>query len=488
MTMQNRQLGSGFGIVDIKFLSKFPTELELENFGPNEYLLIKTEGKTKLIYIDNDNKREEILISKIEGLDNALSKFEEDNKIPVLDSIQKYHLKTHGGNEFLLFKDEKYQGLINYFPKEKISLVREWISSTHENKLDISSILDDQTLALIVPDILVDLDVTRLSKIIPNIIINLPDEIKESFSNRKLFEKLDRRFLNSIRKSVLDKMPNSLDNLAKIDPEVMAYLIPAILDLMDNEALRKASVAIAKQLAPKDFRAIADENYFQPHLDMLNDQVTLKNNKRTLSFFATNSTSMAEFRNRKWQFDHTHIHLEGNGEEREYKIYDSRKQLEDVKNGLIRDPNLDIVGEIHSVYKRTTKHGITKYMAVGFLLKIGEENTSFEKVLRQVEDLEQLTEDRKLDILINYQHMFMPTFQKAQKTNSILFHSWASLKSQTPGFKAGLRFNVIPDTIQVSQTQYNRFKQLFGNMAVLTEEKVLEPIDRKADHRQARVF
>src|SRR5688572_15123336 len=130
--MQNRQLGSGFGVVDIKFLSSIPVELEFEKFGPNEYVLIKTEEKIKLVYIDDD-------------------------KIPVLDYIQKYHLKIHGGNEFLLFKDEKYQGLINSFPKEKMPYVHEWINSDQENKQDIRSILDDHTLALIIPDILVDL-------------------------------------------------------------------------------------------------------------------------------------------------------------------------------------------------------------------------------------------------------------------------------------------------------------------------------------------
>ena len=81
----------------------------------------------------------------------------------------------------------------------------------------------------------------------------------------------------------------------------------------------------------------------------------------------------------------------------------------------------------------------------------------------------------------------MPTYQKALQANSIFYHSWASAKSKTPAFKEnGLIFNVVPDTIYVSQKQYDRFKQLFGEMAVLTEEKVLEPIERKANHRQIR--
>jgi carbonic anhydrase len=386
--------------------------------------------------------------------------------------------------------------LINDFPKEKIDLVREWINNNDTNK-DITSILDRHTLALIIPDILVDIEVTRLSRILPNIIANLSGKIKELFSCEKVLEKLDKRFINSLKKSKPEHMPSSLDvktiskflskdNIAKIDPEILAYLIPAILDLMDNEELEKASVAIAKQLALKDYRAIADEKYFQLNIDMIKDQVTLKNNQRTIAFFAANnSKSSAEFRGKKWCLDHTHMHFEGDGEEREYKIYNSRKEFEEVKKGM-RDPNLDIVGEIHTVFKRVSKGGNWKYLAVGFLLKIGEENRNFEKILRQVENMDRLTDDKKLDILINYQKMFMPTFQKAQQTNTIFFHSWASLKSQTPGFKAGLRFNVVPETIEVSQKQYDRFKQLFGEMAVLTEDKVLEPIDRKADHRQPR--
>lgn len=505
MIMQNRQLGSGFGIVDIKFLSQMPTETEFKKYGPNEYLLIRSDESIQFIYIDDGNNKKEISIDDIEGLKEALidlpnvsvEELKEEDKKTVLKTIQSYHLKTHGGNEFIIFKDEKYQGLINEFPKEKIPLINAWINSDEGNKKDITSILDNHTLALIIPDILVDLDVTRLSKILPNIIVNLPIEIKELFSHKEILKKLDKRFINSLKKSLPNDMPTYLDtetlseflskdNIANINPEILAYLIPALLDLMEYEDLEKASVAISKRLATKHFRAIADENYFKLNMETFNDQVTLKNNQRTLAFFANNSQSNAQFRNKKWQLDHTHLHLEGNGEEREYKIYDSRKEFENVKNG-VTDPNLDIVGEIHTVYKRTSKRGDLKYMAVGFLLKIGEENPNFEKILSQIENMDKLTEDKKLDIFINYQKMFMPTFRKAQQTNSIFFHSWGSLKSKTPAFKAGLRFNVIPDAIEVSQTQYDRFKQLFGEMAVLTEEKVLEPIERKANHRQLRI-
>ncbi|MBA2653484.1 MAG: carbonic anhydrase family protein [Gammaproteobacteria bacterium] len=503
--MQNRQLGSGFGIVDVKFLTKMPTKAELENYGPNEYLLIKENDELRLIYIDVESNEIDVAIDEVPGLKNALARLpqlsidelQEEERSEVLGRIQAHHLKTHGGNEFLLFRDEKYRGLINDFPKDKMELINNWINSNDQENKDITSILDKDTLARVMPDVLVNLEVTRLIKILPKIIASLSEEIKASFSDEILLKKLDRRFVGSLKKSLRNDMPSKLDakslslflakdNLVKIRPELMAYLIPAILDLMEDKELEAASVAIAKQLDKKDYRMISNEKYFNLDLETVEDEVTVKNNHRTLAFYSSNSLSTAFFKNKKWNLNNTHIHPEDEGQEPEYRIYESRKQLEEVRKGITRDPNLDTLAEVHTVYSRVSKRGNLKYMAIGFVFVKGKENENFNKLLNQVANLDQITDDMKLNLLINYQQFFMPTLQQAQQRNSIFFHSWGSLKSPTYGFKAGLQFNVVPDTIEISQNQYNRFKQLFGEMSVLTDDKVLEPIDRKADHRQPR--
>lgn len=508
--MQNRQLGNGFGVVDIKILTKQPSESELSQYGPNEYILVNNVAGASLMYIDEQDGRHMHEITAIPGLAESISKLPLDNT-EVLRCIQAYHLKVHGGNEFILYRNECYRGLINGFPKEKIPVIRRWLDNTDINKPDVTTILERHTLALILPDILVDIPVTRLRKILPTIMAKLPEDIIKLFVDPNTLAKLNRRFLNSLHKSlpgVMPKIKQAKDLASFLQDVVMprikmtvnlqtdihaqmgdllAYLIPAILDLMPDDHLEEASVIIAKQLAPKDFRAIADEGYFKVQIENFDDQVTLKNNRRTIAFFPTNSPSKALFKSKQWQLDQSHLHIEDNYQESEFKLYDSRQQQQQVKQGLIRDPNLMTVGELHTVYKRVSKRGNLKYMAIGFTVKIGTVNVDFERILIKVSMLDKLTDDQKLDLVINYQKIFMPTLQRALQNNEVLYHSFGSIKSSTWGFQAGLQFNIVPDVIEISQQQFDRFKQLFGEMAVLTEDKVLEPIDRKADHRQPRM-
>ena len=149
--------------------------------------------------------------------------------------------------------------------------------------------------------------------------------------------------------------------------------------------------------------------------------------------------------------------------------------------------------EIHTVYKRLPKKyenldmnkrdAYWKYMAVAVPLKIGKFNQDFQDILDQLKTEKKLTVDKKLEMFKNFQEIFLTKFE----ASSVLYHSWGSLKSKTYGFRTGLSFNIIPNSIDISESQYNRFKELFGALISLPEDKVLEPIDRKACHRAAKV-
>ena len=52
------------------------------------------------------------------------------------------------------------------------------------------------------------------------------------------------------------------DNIVRLDPRILAYLIPALLNRMEGQDLAELSSEIAKGLAPKDFRAINMQEYF----------------------------------------------------------------------------------------------------------------------------------------------------------------------------------------------------------------------------------
>ncbi len=418
-------------------------------------------------------------------------------------------------NEFSVFLNEPNQGLINKISHEKAAILHHWIEN-HNKGIPITDVLEGRILANVMPDLLVDISITHLAKMLPRLLADIPEDIRNLFTQENLLDKLDQRFLNSLKISLPQELPegvtwpllndlvskesllhmsssknNDIDNRAFL----LAYLIPALLDLMEDDQREKASVEIAKRLAPRNFNVVADENYFDLNLKSQEHHITVENNGRTLIFRANNEGaehSLAKYRGRIWKLDHTHIHLERDGEEREYRLYDSQEQKHNAENGIQRDPNLDIAGEIHTVYKRLPKKYVNlpdnkrdaywKYMAVAVPLKIGAFNQDFKDIIDAIGLDGKLTENKSLTLRKNFQDIFLRKF----KNPSVLYHSWGSLKSNTHGFRSGLSFNIIPESIEVSSSQYNKLKELFGTLDQLPDGKVLEPIDRKAGKRIAR--
>jgi carbonic anhydrase len=419
-------------------------------------------------------------------------------------------------NQFSVYLNEPNKGLINGLSPEKMAILHDWIAQHQKGSL-ITDVLDGRILAGLMPDLLVDMSLIHLAKILPPLMLDLPDEVRNAFTQEALLNKLDTRFLNSLNKSLPHVLPEGLkpsiliqllskeslkEMISHPDKDnptdrayLLAYLIPALLDLMEASQLEQASVEIAKRVAPKNFNAAADANYFDLQLTSQQHHITVENNGRTLIFRAQtegSEPSLAKYRGRIWKLDHTHLHLERDGEEREYVLYESRQQKKDVDNNIQRDPNLDIVGEIHTVYKRLPKKyanleapardAYWKYMAVAVPLKIGAFNQDFQDILNNLKQENKLSEDRTLELTKNFQEVFLRKFE----ASSVLYHSWGSLINKTYGFRSGLSFNILPATIEVDDKQYKRLTELFGSLIPLPEEKVLEPIDRKAGIRQIR--
>lgn len=414
---------------------------------------------------------------------------------------------------FIVFLDETNKGLINSFSSEASEKVRFWMQM--DQQLATKSITDvlgekkaKKLLQLTLPDLLVDLNVTQLAKRLPKILLSLDSGIRDFFFNPALYDSLDERFKETVKDIIksdsisAETMKNiwTYENLYNMDPDsphayFIAYMIPALLDLMDSESLGTASLAISKHLTSKVFKPLADEKYFSLQLYTQPSKINVKNNGRTLIFQPVSDSleqSTAHFRGKDWILDHTHLHFEGDGEEREYKFYDSKAQLEAVQTREIADPNNEIVGEVHIVYKRVSskyqelhederkKH--YKYMAIGKPLKIGEKNHDIKDILNTISSIDQIDKPVLLDLQKNFQEVFF----KDIEPEKVLLHSWGSWRSPTKGFRAGLRFNLIPNPMYVSTNQYERLKQLFGEMQPLSEEKILDPIDRKAGRRVGR--
>jgi hypothetical protein len=286
----------------------------------------------------------------------------------------------------------------------------------HYQNDDIHKIIST-ALALFIPDVLVDMNITRLSKrAIPGVMKNpalsslvatglkkffkynddgklafytgekdaqptyaIPVEIKEEEEAQ-----VSLRFLRSIivskymkdnpglvPKEGIEQWKNKIFeeqlgflyseltganppgvDLANINPKlnltdnlVYAYLIPAILDRMNDADLKKAVVLIAPYLDITYFKSIAIKNYFQPEIKMAEETVSLSNeNKRSLQFFAQANkagsvNSTLALRDKVYKFQHTHIHFEKDGEEKEYQIKDKNGQL------------IQFDGEVHNVFE-----------------------------------------------------------------------------------------------------------------------------------------
>ncbi len=435
------------------------------------------------------------------------------------------------GNAFHLFSHEPNRGLVNNVNfsdnfllevKNKIqhivniehSSVLSVLTKAVESKLDgvtneqIEDIVKD-ILALTIPDILVDINITRLEKIIPSIINEFSNEIINLFEKNKLNYFQDdggKRFLRSIvlskyelftSENIEEEIKNKIDEIEKnltidninfIDSDIIAYLIPAMIDRMNDDELRKVAYEIANQLDSKYLLAVADKNYFIPDIIAANDEkMIIKNaNKRSLQFFSNSNNTRVHFRGADYTLQHTHIHFEKDGEENEYDL-DGEK----------------FDGEIHTVFEFNHKGNPNKkrLMAIGFPLKIGnEDNPQISELLHSINQLEEVIQwkrsDKKddltlnmkqLDISTNYKKLFMEYFDQAKNQDSLIYHSWASLRSSTYGFRTGLRFVIAPFAITMSEAQYKELKEIFGEMnRNLKEEDKLDPIDRKAGFRKQR--
>jgi len=435
------------------------------------------------------------------------------------------------GNAFHLKSSEPNRGLINQlsFSKEFLSEIKTisqdsiskknttFLSAlTNAVKLKLGEVSQDKLdeivkdiTALTIPDILVDINIKRLETILPSLIQKLPAEIKQLLEKYKLnvFNDDDgKRFLHSIVSSkyklysednvaeinyILNELNEnlSIDKLHLIDSEIMAYLIPAILDRMNDDDLRQISYAIASQLPAKYLLPIADAGYFVPEFTAIdNEGIKINNaNKRSLRFFADAPHTRVHFRGADYTLQHAHIHFEKDGEENEYDL-DGKK----------------FEGEIHVVFEFNYKGNEKKkrLMAIGFPLETTDtENKEVADLLNSINQLPEVKEWRgsgqngalkldmnRLDKATNFKNLFMGSFDEAKQKDSLLFHSWASLRSDTYGFRqTGLRFVISPTSIKMTESQYRQLKEIFGEMDTdLKEKDKLDPIDRKAGHRQQR--
>jgi hypothetical protein len=372
-------------------------------------------------------------------------------------------------------------------------------------------VIDRRSLALHLPDLLVDLDITRLVKILPSALARLSDSHKALFANETLFDALDKRFINSLAQSIpAEKRPItssqwvqmlSKESLTNVDPYLLAYLIPALLDRMNENERMEISEELAKGLAQKDFRAITVPNYFQVRFQEMPQKLSLKNNGRALIFKADQvAKTTALFRGKAWELDHTHIHLHASNlpkealamdaedarkEEREYKFYETRAQYEASLKNPESDPNLKIVGEVHTVFKRAAgkDKSKVKFMAVGRPLMLGKEaNQDIQNILNLVK-VEKI-EPSASEVSVPMEMLFREVFLKDFSPEEVIYHSWGSLYATSHAFRSGLRFNMMRKPLLVSAVQYNALKTLFGDLQELDPVNALYPIDRKADHRK----
>lgn len=354
-------------------------------------------------------------------------------------------------NEFYLRSDERYQGFINPLTTTQLDVVHRWLQTTEENP-QIKEIL-----GAVLPDILIDMDIPEFAH------FKLPSFLHGLFTKTDYFDRLDPRFVLSIRNkfpgfdsAMFARMLKS--PMTQDEKNLTAYLIPALLNVMDREDRIFAAYEIAMRIHPKYFQLLDNPDYFKVRITSYEQHWELENNGRTLRYIpdknAVNKTT-AVFRNQIYELDHTHFHLERGEKEREYVILDAKYES---------------VGEIHTVFRKTVKKpGDThvQFMAVGVPLTIGKHNL----------DLDVLFDARKP--VIDYQKLFMKTLDP----DNAWYHSWGSLISKTPGFVDGLRFNLAPEPIEISEEQYKFMKDIFGTLKALDPNKILEPIDRQTGGR-----
>ncbi len=342
----------------------------------------------------------------------------------------------------------------------------------------------------------------------------IPANIKEEKEIDEWKNKILKEQLAVIFYDLTGKMPHGI-NINDIKPkinlqdnDVYAYLVPAIMDRMGDDHLKKASSRIANYLSVTDFKPLSSDKYAELQLKLASKGVNLVNtNQRSLQFFPHARTeqddSGLDFRGKKYQFQHTHIHFEKDGEEKEFVVKD--------KDGTV----LKFDGEVHSVFEYipAEKEGKTdrqkRLIAVHYPLKVDKEknsdNPDIQELLDSIDANEKnwIEEVRKwenrankndhkpkpllIPVELDFGKVFLNSLNEQSAKGQLLHHSWASLRSGTHGFKSGLRFIISTQPIHISETQYNKLKKIFGKMRTdLKEEEILDPIDRKAGWRKAR--
>lgn len=357
-----------------------------------------------------------------------------------IDSTRQLGQGFGPNNEFYIWLGDKNKGITNPLSQSQLEKLKDWLEKGEE-KEGLRDIF-----AAIIQDVLIDMDIPELAK------IKIPEHLHAIFSNEDYFDRLDPRFVLSLRNfypglhggMIRTMLQQPLSEKEKL---LFAYLIPALIDVMDKEDRLTAAYGIGVRLHPKHFHFLFDPNYFKVDLDPKN--LKFENNGRTLRFLPMHLT--AKFRGFLWKYDHSHIHL---GKEREYVLLPSDE---------------DTVGEIHSVFRRKVIFGGKEYkqfMAVGVPLAIGKHNNP---------GIESLISGNGTKI--NFFELFLSTFDP----DNALYHTWGSLISKTPAFIDGLRFSLSNTPIEVSRGQHDRLLKIFEEkMVPLDRSKILDPIDRRA--------
>ena len=403
----------------------------------------------------------------------------------------------------------------------------------NDTSADITTILSKEDLSLHINDVLDNMSIIQLRKYLPRILSNLSEETKSLFSRKANLERLQKawqlawetdadlyeilrkqllkgkdlpempsdRFIGPLNsfleksqsafpkrvpypfeakfitemESILDK-----DKLGTISPEAMALLIPEILFNMQESDRQQVAVEIAKQLSPKYFLPLAQENFFkfQALQNSSSDKVNaiLDSNGRTIQLNAAlaNNTHKQTYQylGKEWTLNHLHIHFEQKGEEGEFRLYDSREQLRAVKEGKQEDPNQNLAGEVHLVFERLSLKGNKRLMALGYILQVNKDkrNEDYPHIQELLEKLKQ-AESGKTQFTLDYKKVFMPNFEEAQANDALFLHNWASLVSSTHAFQAGIPFIIVPPEqknekyqVEMSQQQYDEFRKLFNKI------------------------
>lgn len=336
------------------------------------------------------------------------------------------------GNEFHIDLNAPNCPVDHPLSKNEACNLREWIKQPQGRK--VTDVLNRKALVNVLPDVLIDLDIPSIAK--------LPVQCS-TFQKKNYLSRLDSSFLRKLNITVKQlKAPKTKEEHLQ-----WAYLIPALLKVMDQKDRECASSQIAQLLKPKQWRSVAEADYFLVRLSSITHPVKMNSNGRSLRFFPRTVGTKAHFRGKVWELDHSHIHFERDGEEREYVLNPAPK---------------NVAGEVHTVFYRQSKQGYKKFMAVGAPLTIGTPNRSLRRLFSQ-----------RVPTL-NLAKVFLNGFD----SEHALYHSWASLQSKSQAFVDGLRFSLSLQPIEVSCDQYEMLKLRFGKMQELKPDLVLNPIAR----------